>query len=75
MVYIDANHSFKYVDKDIKAWLPKIRKTGYLAGHDCIEQWYGVRKAIEYNFGKQYQCGQPSSNWDGTWVVKLMELT
>lgn len=33
-VYIDANHKFEFVVEDIKAWLPKIRKGGILAGHD-----------------------------------------
>jgi len=68
-VYIDANHSFRHVDEDIKAWWPKIKTTGYLAGHDMIERWGGVVKAVEANFGKQYFCGQPTFNWDGVWIV------
>ncbi len=68
-VYIDANHSFKFVNEDIKAWWPKVKPTGYLAGHDMIGRWHGVAKAVEVNFGKQYFCGQPTSNWDGVWIV------
>ena len=34
--YIDGNHDFAYVDADIKAWFPKIRKGGYLCGTMCI---------------------------------------
>ena len=71
LVYIDANHSFKHVDEDIKAWWPKIRSTGYLAGHDIGDsRWPGVLKAVEANFGKQYLCGHPMTNWDGVWIVK-----
>jgi len=32
--YIDGNHDFLYVDADIKAWFPKIKKGGYLCGDD-----------------------------------------
>jgi hypothetical protein len=33
-VYLDGNHSYPYIDDDIAAWYPKIRKGGVLAGHD-----------------------------------------
>ena len=33
-VYIDAEHDEKSVRTDIKTWLPKIKKGGYLSGHD-----------------------------------------
>ncbi len=33
-VYIDANHSYLEVTKDIHFWWPKVRKGGILAGHD-----------------------------------------
>lgn len=40
-VYIDANHAYDYVVEDIKLWYPKIRKGGYLCGHDYIDfDWY-----------------------------------
>jgi len=78
MVYLDANHSFKYVDEDIKAWWPKIRPNGYLTGHDLIgrtsksKTWHGVREAVEANFGKQYHSG--GRRWDGVWVVSKEEV-
>ena len=33
-VYIDAHHSYSSVLGDTKAWYPKVKKGGYLAGHD-----------------------------------------
>lgn len=34
MVYIDGGHTYIQVSEDIKAWLPKIKKGGIMAGHD-----------------------------------------
>ena len=36
-VYIDADHRFKEVVEDLEAWWPKIKKGGYLSGHDFFE--------------------------------------
>jgi len=33
-VYIDADHSYKACMDDLKAWFPKVRKGGIIAGHD-----------------------------------------
>lgn len=33
-VYIDADHDFANVVKDIAAWSPKVRKGGVVSGHD-----------------------------------------
>ena len=34
LVFIDAGHEFDHVVADIKAWLPKVRPYGFIAGHD-----------------------------------------
>ena len=40
-VYIDANHAYDYVKDDILNWFPKVKKGGYLMGHDYIAMdWY-----------------------------------
>jgi len=40
-VYIDANHAYDYVVQDIKLWFPKVKKGGYLCGHDYLGlNWY-----------------------------------
>ena len=40
-VYIDANHAYEWVKTDIKCWFPKVKKGGYLMGHDYIAMdWY-----------------------------------
>jgi predicted O-methyltransferase YrrM len=34
MVYIDTDHSSEQVEREIDAWLPKIKNSGFIAGHD-----------------------------------------
>ena len=43
-VYIDADHSYESVKKDIIAWLPKVKTGGILAGHDY--PMISVRNAV-----------------------------
>jgi hypothetical protein len=44
-VFIDADHSYEGVRRDLAAWWPKVKPTGVLAGHDYDEK--GVRKAVD----------------------------
>lgn len=34
VVFIDAGHSYEAVKADILAWYPKVKRGGYIAGHD-----------------------------------------
>lgn len=45
-VFIDAGHDYASVKDDIKAWLPKVRKGGFLAGHDHSDTFPGVVQAV-----------------------------
>jgi hypothetical protein len=47
-VYIDANHAYNYVKGDIAYWYSKVRKGGYLMGHDYIAiDWYNDPNFME----------------------------
>ncbi len=48
-VFIDADHAYDAVKKDIDAWLPKVRNGGIVSGHDAAS--YGVATAIREKFG------------------------
>lgn len=37
-VFIDGNHYYDFVCADIKAWLPKVKQGGILAGHDFVNK-------------------------------------
>jgi len=45
-VFIDGSHKYEDVVADIKAWLPKIKKGGFLAGHDYVNTWPEVVRAV-----------------------------
>lgn len=35
VVFLDADHRYKCVKRDIQDWLPKVKSGGLLCGHDC----------------------------------------
>ena len=52
-VYIDGNHQYEYVKNDIEMWLPKIKKGGWLGGHDYMNiDFEDVTKAVDEIVGK-----------------------
>lgn len=47
-VYIDGNHTYRYVKDDIKNFLPLIKKDGLIGGHDYTNDNHpGVRRAVD----------------------------
>jgi len=56
-VYLDADHSYAGVMKDLKAWSPKVRNGGMMCGHDYLdakipEGDFGVKSAVLDFFGR-----------------------
>lgn len=47
LVYIDADHSFDAVLRDLRAWKPKLGPGGVMAFHDYLNTGYGVRLAVD----------------------------
>lgn len=51
LVFIDADHHYEHVKQDILGWLPRLKASGLLCGHDC-EGFYssypvGMRRGID----------------------------
>ncbi len=51
-VYIDADHAYEAVFRDLRAWFPKLRPGGIFAGHDYLdgiipEGRFGVKQAVD----------------------------
>ena len=48
VVFLDADHSYEAVKADIRAWLPKVKPGGLLAGDDyCYPGTEGVKRAVD----------------------------
>jgi predicted O-methyltransferase YrrM len=65
-VFIDGNHWYYYVKKDIEAWLPKIKKGGMISGHDYQEA--GVSTAVRETFGNMAEAFKESPS---CWYVDV----
>lgn len=62
-VFIDGDHSYRGVKRDIRAWKPKVKPGGWLMGHDANRP--GVLKAVQ-NLGLPIE-----TDVDRVWAVRL----
>jgi predicted O-methyltransferase YrrM len=62
-VYIDGNHRYEYVKKDIELYYPKVKMGGVVAGHDFKSGEPGVKKAVEECFGSDFERFGKSWDW------------
>lgn len=51
-VFLDADHGYESIRKDIDAWLPKVRQGSILAGHDYGVEFPGVLRAVNETFAR-----------------------
>lgn len=66
-VFIDADHSETAVTEDITDWTPKVKKGGWLGGHDYNNKFPGVVAAVDRAFGSRVQRHAVGSIW-GVWL-------
>lgn len=79
-VYLDANHHYESIMKDLELWYPKVKKGGILAGHDYMDFDNGITKVevkravdkfVELNGIRTYQlqktCVDKYPSW---WISK-----
>jgi len=53
-VYLDGNHSYKYVLQDLECWYPKVKKGGYIVGDDVIDINSDIDRDIDGNIYKKW---------------------
>lgn len=72
LVYIDADHRYHAVKADIKAWFPKVKPGGILAGHDYDARGHpDVKRAVDELF---VDCEHPRHVHlldDTSWYVRV----
>ena len=67
-VYIDAAHDYNSVYEDIVTWLPKVKKGGYIGGHDYrYDPNIGVYQAVNNIFLEDYKI---TTYPDTSFIVK-----
>ena len=61
-IYLDANHEYSHVLRDLTAWVPKVKAGGVVAGHDFLDDVltirgvqtvFGVKRAVNEFFAGQ----------------------
>lgn len=67
-VYIDGNHQYEYVKKDMDSFYPKICSGGVLCGHDFGTHELGVCRAV-IEFSKKHNLSLFGEQYDW-WMVK-----
>jgi predicted O-methyltransferase YrrM len=66
-VFIDASHRQEDVCRDIKAWLPKVKTGGVLAGHDIL--YPTVAEAVAVTLGEA--AAEPCATCPTCWRVTV----
>lgn len=60
-VYIDANHSYDYVKKDLEIWFPKVKRGGIFSGHDYMDlDWVKDRNFLPNGKDKYIYTNLPN---------------
>jgi len=67
-VYIDGNHDYPHVIKDIRLYYQIIKKGGILGGHDYSLNFKGVIKAVnEFVEESNLELYEAETDW---WIIK-----
>ena len=57
-IYVDGNHLYEFVKKDLESFYPKVKVGGYITGDDyALKGWWngGVKKAVD-EFADTMEC-------------------
>jgi hypothetical protein len=68
-IYIDGDHRYDFVLKDIELSLKKIKISGIICGHDYNKIDFGVMQAVNKIFGKPDKIFS-----DTSWMVRVNKI-
>jgi len=70
-IYIDGNHQYEFVKKDIELYYPKVKAGGVLGGDDFCGNFIGVVRAVlEFVDKNNLKLQSRINDW---WIVKPKE--
>lgn len=75
-VYLDAQHHYEAIRADLHLWHPKIKRGGFLCGHDFRDDdgdltSCGVRTAVSEFLGELKLSGLVISEVEDSWFVRI----
>ena len=65
-VYIDGSHEKNNIERDLQLYVSKVKKGGYIGGHDYHEVWPDVINAVNKIVGKPDVIFE-----DTSWIKKI----
>ena len=66
-VFVDADHTYQGVLDDVNAWVGKVKKGGWILGHDYNSKRHAeVKRAVDKLFGRRVEV-----DTDHVWAVRL----
>lgn len=76
LVFLDADHTYEGVTEDLRAWWPKVRRGGWLGGHDYggwalvhgRRRYFGVERAVDEAADALGWTVELDEDW--TWFVR-----
>jgi len=67
LVYCDTIHSEKDTAIAIDLWTPKVKIGGYVSGHDYLDLFPGVKRAVDARKNESFRLWE-----DGNWAYRRM---
>lgn len=67
LVYLDTCHDEEWVTKEIQAWIPCVKKGGFIGGHDFSVLFPGVQWAVMKVLG-----GPDHVYSDSSWIKRVL---
>jgi predicted O-methyltransferase YrrM len=72
-VYIDGNHGYEYVKRDLENYYPKVKVGGIIGGHDFFLTFFEglVKAVVEFTLKHDLRLQGEHVDW---WIVKTKEV-
>jgi predicted O-methyltransferase YrrM len=70
-VFIDAGHTYEEVVEDIKSWLPKVKKGGFIGGHDYYRDPPGKEQEGVHNAVHEFFTHEEIESNEDCWIYPV----
>jgi MMP 1-O-methyltransferase len=75
-IFLDGDHEYDYVIRELRAWAPLLSRGGFIAGHDWTDEFHGVKEAVTEYVEHDLEGGARVSVECGrSWVIRPLMST